>query len=202
VEALLIQGVSKVSAMADDAEDDIETEDDAEAGEGDGEAGAKKGGLKKLILFVGLPVAILLLGGVAGGLLLFGGGAEEEALAEGEGEAEVSEADAMAASLDRLNATNFEMTVDVEGDGGRTQAMVLNFAVVYEDEEIGRVLEHEAMQERLIDSYIEFLRTLRPEDIYGSMGTFRLRAELLRRTNLEIEPLSAEQVLIKELLIN
>ena len=185
--------------MAEDAEDDIEAGEGGEGAEG-GEP--KKGGMKKLILFVGLPVVILLLGGVAGGLLLFGGG-EEEAVAEGEAAGqELSPADALVEGLDRFHASApFEFEIDIEGDDGRPLMMELHFTVIYENEDVGRVLGHEAMKDRLQSTYLEFLRTLRPDDIYGSMGTFRLRAELLRRTNLEIQPLSAEEVLIDELLI-
>ena len=184
--------------MAEEADDDIEVDEGGDAGE----AEPKKGGLKKLLLFVGLPVVILLLGGVAGGLLLLGGG-EDEAVAETEEAEEVDEVDAMVAELDALHYTMFEdITVDVEGEDGRLLAMLVTFAVVYQDEDVRRVIEHEAMTDRLRNTYIEFLRTLRPDDIYGSMGTFRLRAELLRRTNLEIAPLSADQVLIEDLLIN
>ncbi len=187
--------------MAEDAEDDIETDDEAEGAE---EGEAKKGGLKKLILFVGLPVVILLLGGVAGGLLLFGGGSDEAQVAEGEAGAgeQVSEADRIIEDLDRLHASDpLEFEVDIEGDDGRSVMMQLHFTIMYEDEAVGRVLEHEAMTDRLTSTYLEFLRTLRPDDLYGSMGTFRLRAELLRRTNLEIQPLTADEILIDELII-
>lgn len=187
--------------MAEDAEDDI----DAENGEEGAEEGAeKKGGLKKVLLFVGLPVVILLLGGVAGGLLLFGGGDDAEHVAEGEhGEGEtVSAADRLVEDLERYHALEMgEFQIDIEGDDGRPLMMELKFSITYEDEDVGRVLQNEAMQARLRTSYLEFLRTLRPDDLYGSMGTFRLRAELLRRTNLEIQPLSAHEVLIDDLII-
>jgi flagellar FliL protein len=46
-----------------------------------------------------------------------------------------------------------------------------------------------------------FCAPLRVEDVNGSMGTFRLRAELLRRTNLVIAPARVERVLLPETLI-
>ena len=59
--------------MAEDTED--ETREDGVEGE-DGEEGAKKGGLKKMILFIGLPVILVILAGVAGALFFLGGGDE------------------------------------------------------------------------------------------------------------------------------
>jgi flagellar FliL protein len=187
--------------MAEDAEDDIDAEDDAEGGEGED---AKKGGLKKLLLFIGLPAVIVVLGGVAAALLLLGGGEDGEAVAEGEdgAAAEVSAADRIIEDLESYHTLAVgDFQVDIEGDDGRPLTMQLKFSVAYEDEDVGRVLQNEAMQARLRSVYLEFLRTLRPDDLYGSMGTFRLRAELLRRTNLEIQPLSAEAVLIDDLII-
>jgi flagellar FliL protein len=187
--------------MAEDVEDDIDGEEGEDGAE---EEGKKKGGLPKLLLFVGLPVVILLLGGVAAGLLFLGGGDDAEHVAEGEhGEAEaVSPADALVENLERYHALEMgEFQIDIESDDGRPLMMELKFSITYEDEDVGRVLRNEAMQARLRTSYLEFLRTLRPDDLYGSMGTFRLRAELLRRTNLEIQPLSAHEVLIDDLII-
>ena len=66
--------------MAEDTED--ETREDGVEGE-EGEEEAKKGGLKKMILFIGLPVILVILGGVAGALFFLGRG-EEEVVAEGE----------------------------------------------------------------------------------------------------------------------
>ena len=66
--------------MAEETDD--ETPEDGVEGE-DGEEGAKKGGLKKMILFIGLPVILVILAGVAGALFFLGGG-EEEVVAEGE----------------------------------------------------------------------------------------------------------------------
>ena len=190
--------------MAEDAEDDIEAEDDAEGAEGGEGDGAKKGGLKKLLLFIGLPAVIVVLGGVAAALLFLGGGDEGEHMAEGEDGVveELSAADQIIEELESYHTLQVgDFQLDIEGDDGRPLTMQLKFSVAYEDEDLRRVLENESMKARLRTTYLEFLRTLRPDDLYGSMGTFRLRAELLRRTNLEIQPLSAEAVLIDDLII-
>ncbi|MGJ3230306.1 MAG: flagellar basal body-associated FliL family protein [Oceanicaulis sp.] len=180
--------------MAEDVEDAPEDGAENEAGE------AKKGGLKKLILFVGLPVVILLLAGVAGALLLLGGGDEAEQVAEGEhgeGHAETAEAAPSASNFfENARHREFSMTVNITDSEGRTLSMVLEFAVVFTEEQVGALLDNEQVQLRLTATINEFLRTLRVEDLDGSMGNFRVKAEMLRRTNLVIAPQSADDVLI------
>ena len=53
---------------------------------------------------------------------------------------------------------------------------------------------------RLRDLLQTFLRELRPEDLNGSQGDFRLRQEIMQRVNLVIAPAKVEAVLIEEML--
>lgn len=198
--------------MAEDADD--AKEDGAETDEAGGEA--KKGGMKKLILFIGLPVVILLLGGVAGGLMFLGGGGEDEthtAEAGQEGDGHGGEGDggehgdghggAPQASdfYEHAEDRQFTMTVNISDPDGRTLSMVLEFAVVFTDSEVGALLDNEQVKLRLTATINEFLRTLRVEDLDGSMGNFRVKAEMLRRTNLVIAPQSADDVLILNMIM-
>lgn len=188
--------------MADEAEDageDIDT--DAEGGEGEGEA--KKGGLKKLILFVGLPAIIVILGGVAGALMFLGGG-EEEVVADADGEL-VEEAptdvEQAVAYYEMEESDPIPILADLDV-GGRSPALLkLDVVLVYNDPELAALLERDDVTAHLTDTYMEFVRTLRVEDVNGSMGTYRLRAELLRRTNLVIAPARAERILLPEFLV-
>lgn len=100
---------------AEDANEDIDT--DAE-GEGE-EGGAKKGGLKKLILFIGLPAIIVILGGVAG-VLMFTGGGDEDELAEAESELSEeapSEADQAVAYFEMEESPALEILTDIDTGG-------------------------------------------------------------------------------------
>jgi len=54
---------------------------------------------------------------------------------------------------------------------------------------------------RVLDQYQAFLRELRVDDLSGSAGAYRVRAELLRRLNLAIAPAEARAVLIEEMLV-
>ncbi|MEQ8434609.1 MAG: flagellar basal body-associated FliL family protein [Oceanicaulis sp.] len=190
--------------MAEDVDD--AKEDGAETDEAGGEA--KKGGMKKLILFIGLPVVILLLAGVAGGLMFLGGGDETEIAeagpdghdSEGEG-GEHGGAPQASDFYEHAENRQFSMTVNISGPDGRTLSMVLEFAVVFTDSEIGALLDNEQVNLRLTATINEFLRTLRVEDLDGSMGNFRVKAEMLRRTNLVIAPLSADDVLILNMIM-
>jgi len=62
--------------------EDVEKEGEADGAEA--EAGKSKPDIKKLALFIGLPAVILILAGVAGALLLLGGGEDEVDVAAAE----------------------------------------------------------------------------------------------------------------------
>lgn len=178
--------------MAEDADNEDE------AGGGEAEAGKSKPDIKKLALFIGLPAVILILAGVAAALLLLGGGAEED-------ETELAEAVEMEPQsyLDRIETASpldSPITVSLVGTGRRT-TIIVSFRVAFQDSRVAERLADPMRREALRDSYLEFLRTLRPEDLDGSMGHFRFKAELVRRTNLIIAPLEVDDVLFDEFMM-
>ena len=54
---------------------------------------------------------------------------------------------------------------------------------------------------RVEDAFQVFMRELRPSDLEGSAGMFRLKEELLRRVNMTVYPAKVDAVLFKELLV-
>ena len=54
---------------------------------------------------------------------------------------------------------------------------------------------------RVEDLFQVYLRELRPADLEGSAGTYRLREELLKRVNIALHPAEVDAVLFKELLV-
>jgi flagellar protein FliL len=54
---------------------------------------------------------------------------------------------------------------------------------------------------RLLDLFQTYLREMRPEDLRGSMGTWRLREELIARANIAIAPARVTDVLFTEMLV-
>ena len=58
-----------------------------------------------------------------------------------------------------------------------------------------------AAMPRVLDLFQGYLRELRPEELRGSAGTYRLREELLARTNLAAPPARVTAVLFTEVLV-
>lgn len=58
-----------------------------------------------------------------------------------------------------------------------------------------------AAQPRVIDLFETYLREMRPEELRGSAGTYRLREELIARASLAIAPAHVVDVLFTELLV-
>jgi flagellar FliL protein len=54
---------------------------------------------------------------------------------------------------------------------------------------------------RIEDAFQVFMRELRPSDLEGSAGIYRLKEELLRRVNVTVYPAKIDAVLFKELLV-
>jgi flagellar FliL protein len=54
---------------------------------------------------------------------------------------------------------------------------------------------------RLQDIFQTYLREMRPEELRGSPGIFRLREELLGRANVAVAPVKVNDVLFTQLLI-
>jgi flagellar FliL protein len=54
---------------------------------------------------------------------------------------------------------------------------------------------------RVTDLFQTYLRELRPSDLDGSVGLFRLREELTRRVNAVLAPNRVNAVLFKEIII-
>ena len=52
----------------------------------------------------------------------------------------------------------------------------------------------------VIDSFQGYLRELRPEDLAGSAGTFRVKEAMLRRVNQAAHPARASDVLVQEMI--
>ncbi len=59
----------------------------------------------------------------------------------------------------------------------------------------------QAAMPRIIDLFQSYLREMRPEELRGTAGTYRLREELIARTNIAAHPARVLNVLFTELLV-
>ncbi|MBN9671397.1 flagellar basal body-associated FliL family protein [Roseibium aggregatum] len=166
------------------ADEDAAAGDEAEDAEG-----AAKGGKKKLILFGGIGLVVLLAAGGAAYFFLLAGDPEP---APGAGEAP-QEVQKPVVFYDLP-----EMTVNLSTDGRTTY---LKVRIALEVENRAMIEQIEPYLPRILDAFQIYLRELRPADLEGSAGLFRLKEELLRRINLSVYPAKVEGVLFKEILV-
>ena len=54
---------------------------------------------------------------------------------------------------------------------------------------------------RMLDLFQTFLREMRPDELQGSAGSYRLREELIARANIALAPIRVTDVLFTELLV-
>lgn len=184
---------------AEAPEDGTESEEGAE-----GEQPKKKGGIMKLALFIGLPVIILALGGVAA-MLLLGGGGDEAQVAEAGEHGEVADGhgdDGHGGGGAAEHAYFYEipqMQITIQNGSGGFAHVQITFSLEIADEALAHDLDENLP--RILDQFQGFLRELRPEDLAGSAGAERLRLELLRRVNLVMGEGQVRAVLITQFVI-
>jgi flagellar FliL protein len=179
-----------------------QTVEEAEAAEGaeaeNAEAAPSKFGRKKLILFVGAPLLVLLLVGAGlyfSGMLnsLIGGGDKTQA------QAQQKEKEKEAAKQQAVFYDLPELLVNLNGNGKK--ASFLKMSISLELENQLDVAKLQSVMPRIIDNFQVYLRELRIEDLKGSAGMYRLREELLLRVNAAAAPAKITDVLFKEMLV-
>lgn len=164
--------------------DNDQTEDGALDGGASGQSIKKS--KSKLWLMVG--ALVLALAGGAGGYYFFfapGGGAEH-------------------AKAKPVPPPLFvdvpEMLVNLSvAPGERVQ--YLKVRAVLEVKDQPQVVQVTPVLPRVVDLFQTYLRELRPTDLHGSMGLFRLKEELTRRVNAAVSPGQVNAVLFKEVVI-
>lgn len=147
---------------------------------------APKGKLKLIIAVVSFLVIVV--GGTGTWLLFFRHGGEEV------------RAEAPAAAKPPVFVDVPDMLVNlVNLPGERVQ--YLKVKVVLEVREEKQVEAIKPSMPRVTDIFQTYLRELRPTDLNGSMGLFRLKEELTRRVNAAVSPSQVSAVLFKEIVV-
>ena len=178
---------------------------------------APKRGKRKLLLIL---VPVLLLGGGAGawfsGLLprLLGHGTEH--VAEGAAEHGATEHGAAGhgaaghgaagekaeKKVAEASAPTFLDLPDIVANlnAGRRAAFI-KLKAKFELSKPEDVAPVQAAMPRIVDLFQSYLREMRPEELRGTAGTYRLREELIARSNIAAHPARVLNVLFTELLV-
>lgn len=174
---LVMAGKTKKKAEAEDAEPE-------------GEAPAKpKAKFSKKMIIMAAAAVLVLGGGGAGGYFFFLGG-------HGATEEKPKEAAAKPATFVDLP----DVLVNLSNSGtDRTQ--YLKVKVVLELPEADLVERIKPLMPRVMDAFQTYLRELRPTDLDGSAGLYRLKEELTRRVNAVLAPNHITAVLFKEIVV-
>ena len=93
-----------------------------------------------------------------------------------------------------------EMLVNLVGAPGE-RVQYLKVKVVLELKEDKQIDAIKPTLPRITDIFQTYLRELRPIDLNGSAGMFRLKEELTRRVNVAVAPNAVNAVLFKEIVI-
>ena len=150
------------------------------------EAAAPKKGKKKLIMIVAAAVLLLGAGGGAGWFFFLRGHGEELR--------------AEAAPKPPIFVDVPEVLVNLVGAPGE-RVQYLKVKVVLEVKEEKQVEAIKPTMPRVSDIFQTYMRELRPADLNGSAGMFRLKEELTRRVNVAVAPGQVNAVLFKEIVI-
>jgi flagellar FliL protein len=93
-----------------------------------------------------------------------------------------------------------EMMVNLVGaPGERVQYLKVKLMLEVKEEKL--VEEIKPSMPRVTDIFQTYLRELRPGDLNGSAGLFRLKEELTKRVNVAVAPSHVSAVLFKEVVV-
>lgn len=177
------------AAKAKQAQADQDKEPE-ESGEGGEKAAAKPKGKfslklsRKMMIIVGAAVLVLG-GGGAGAWFYMGRGAKK-----------TEHVEVKPATFVDLP----EVLVNLSNAGSdRTQYLKVKVTLEIPDKEA--VPHIQPLMPRVMDAFQTYLRELRPTDLDGSAGLYRLKEELTRRVNVAVAPNKITAVLFKEIVV-
>ncbi len=165
----------------------VDVEDD------DAEAAADQ---PKRKLFALPPLKWLLIGGAAFAVVAIGGGAAYYAFHSAGAENKVTAVPGKPAVFVDLP----EVLVNLSNPGN-DRTHYLKVKIVLELPDQAMIQQIQPVMPRVLDAFRTYLRELRPSDLDGSAGLYRLKEELTRRINVSIAPSRITAVLFKEIVI-
>jgi len=169
---------------------DIEEAEDEVDGEAES-ASSKSGWLPKLspkmMIIAGAAAVLVLAGGGTGAYFLLFSGHKEAA--------EQADLAKPAVFVDLP-----DVLVNLANAGNdRTQYLKVKITLEVPDQALAKQIT--PVMPRVMDAFQTYLRELRPTDLDGSAGLYRLKEELTRRVNVAIAPSRITAVLFKEIVV-
>ncbi len=168
--------------------DEKQSKAESEGEEGKEAPAKRKLSLKMIIIAVG---GLVVLGGLGGGgyYFFFAKHGKEEAAA---------------AAVPQTKPVVFldmpDVLVNLSSTGSdRTQYLKVKVTLELPDQAMSAQIQ--PVMPRLTDAFQTYLRELRPTDLDGSAGLYRLKEELTRRVNAAIAPSRINAVLFKEIVV-
>lgn len=172
-------------AAAKSKKKDADLDDDAEEGAAPAAKVSKMPSVKMMII---AAVGVLVLGGGGyGGYAMFFGGDKHEKPKV----AEVKPAIFVDLPDVLVNLSN----------AGTDRTQYLKVKIVLEVPDAAVVALIQPLMPRVMDAFQTYLRELRPTDLDGSAGLYRLKEELTRRVNVSVAPNHITAVLFKEIIV-
>ncbi|MFM9975894.1 MAG: flagellar basal body-associated FliL family protein [Beijerinckiaceae bacterium] len=165
------------------------------------EAGKKSKLPSKKVMMIGAAALVLMLGG-GGGYWFFAKGksSSDKMMAAAPGDSKASVAGGPKKPSAFLDLP--EMTVNLAAGGGQSdRQQFLRMKIALEVGEQKIITDIQPMMPRIVDTFQVFMRELRPQDLEGSAGVYRLKEEMIRRVNVAVYPSRVEAVLFKELMV-
>jgi len=179
-----------MATKAKQAEAEADEADADAAADGEGEGSASKGKfsfkLSRKLIVIAAGAIVALAGGGTGAYLFFAGHKDAKAVA----------APVKAATFFDVP----EVLVNLSNPGNdRTQ--YLKVKIVLELPDAALTPQVQTAMPRVMDAFQTYLRELRPTDLDGSAGLYRLKEELTRRVNAALSPGRINAVLFKEIVV-
>ncbi len=186
-----------MAKAAKQAEAEVEDEEELE----EGQEQAEKPKRKWLPSFkFKLPSRKMLMIGGAGLLLLGGGGGGAYYFFFSGGEHKEHEAAAPAPVNPAVFVDMPEVLVNLSNVAS-DRIQYLKVKIVLEVPKAEVVEQIKPLMPRVLDAFQTYLRELRPTDLDGSAGLYRLKEELTRRVNTAVAPNHITAVLFKEIVV-
>jgi flagellar FliL protein len=173
--------MAAAKAKKADAERADKPDDEAEA-----PAAAPKKKLPLKMIIIAAAGLLVLGGGGAGAYLFFGHSGQDKA----------AETAAKPATFVDLP----DVLVNL-ANAGTDRAQYLKVKIVLELPDPNLAAQIQPLMPRVMDAFQTYLRELRPTDLDGSAGLYRLKEELTRRVNTAVAPNHITAVLFKEIVI-